>query len=313
MITSTIVLLLHIAHLLYADDNLPPCHQIPKLLCCTERVLDKCLSGCVTYVSNKCPQKLRKYDTITTSPSQLPQEDDDTAILNIINEMEKRNENQKSGAKSKSRIHAANLLKEAPDGSTEGFFEQKSSDREQIVPLKSPSPEQRVHAATSVDYSRLNQQYPITEVTDNDLTSDCGTQSSRPPYSPCLSRKLVDEQFLACCQQHVPSRCHSLCTFEHREYVAAQTLIQAVQQDQCSLKYLSKILYCANRNRDNRKCCEFLGLASSELGVGERCLRMCNVGQSGDRIGTIEKNDLVCLSNWNVIMYCARAGLRTIN
>lgn len=43
------------------------------------------------------------------------------------------------------------------------------------------------------------------------------------------------------------------------------------------------------------------------------CLRMCNVGQSGDRIGTVEKNDLVCLSNWNVIMYCARAGLRTIN
>lgn len=40
---------------------------------------------------------------------------------------------------------------------------------------------------------------------------------------------------------------------------------------------------------------------------------MCNIAISGDRLGTVEKNDLVCLSNWNVIMYCARSGVRTIN
>lgn len=68
----------------------------------------------------------------------------------------------------------------------------------------------------------------------------------------------------------VPSNCHSLCTYEHREHVAAETLIQAIQQDVCDLKYLSNILYCANRNRDNRKCCQFLGMAQPELGVGDR-------------------------------------------
>lgn len=53
------------------------------------------------------------------------------------------------------------------------------------------------------DFKLLNQQYPITEVSDTDLTSECGTESSRPPYSPCLSRKTVDDLFLSCCQQHV--------------------------------------------------------------------------------------------------------------
>ncbi|ETN85390.1 DB module [Necator americanus] len=163
------------------------------------------------------------------------------------------------------------------------------------------------------DRKLLNQEYPITEVTDADLTAECGTEKSRPPYSPCLARKTVDDVFKTCCQQHVPSNCHSLCTYEHREHVAAEMLISAVQQDGCDLKYLSSILYCAHQNRDNRKCCEFLGMSNSELGVGDRCLRMCNVAPSGDRINSVEKSDLVCLSNWNVMMYCARSGLRTFN
>ncbi|VDO35459.1 unnamed protein product [Haemonchus placei] len=153
------------------------------------------------------------------------------------------------------------------------------------------------------DRKLLNQEYPITEVTDADLTVECGTESSRPPYSPCLARKTVDDLFKSCCQQHVPANCHSLCTYEHREHVAAETMIA----------YLSPILYCANQNRDNRKCCEFLGLSNADLGVGDRCLRMCDIAPSGERVGSVEKSDLVCLSNWNVIMYCARSGLRTFN
>lgn len=40
---------------------------------------------------------------------------------------------------------------------------------------------------------------------------------------------------------------------------------------------------------------------------------MCNVAKSGSLVESVTKDDLVCLSNWNVAMYCARAGLRTIN
>uniref|UniRef100_A0A183FX82 DB domain-containing protein n=1 Tax=Heligmosomoides polygyrus TaxID=6339 RepID=A0A183FX82_HELPZ len=233
---------------------LPECHDIPKVLCCTERVLDKCLTGCIDYVTEKCPHKLEKYDTIEEKKHLLP------ASINLIGVVK-------------------------------------------ICPIASLGGDRRL----------LNQEYPITEVTDADLTADCGTESSRPPYSPCLARKTVDDVFKTCCQQHVPANCHSLCTYEHREHVAAETLIAAVQQDGCDLKYLSPILFCAHQNRDNRKCCEFLGMSSADLGVGDRCLRMCNVAPSGDRIGSVDKSDLVCLSNWNVMMYCARSGLRTFN
>lgn len=64
----------------------------------------------------------------------------------------------------------------------------------------------------------------------NETHNDCGVETSQPPYSPCLSRRTVDDVFLSCCQQHVPNECHSLCTYEHREHVAAETLINAIQQ-----------------------------------------------------------------------------------
>ncbi|GMT02491.1 hypothetical protein PENTCL1PPCAC_24665, partial [Pristionchus entomophagus] len=193
------------------------------------------------------------------------------------------------------------------------------AEPERPVAIK-PSPQrlQRIdqgirRAPQGGDYRALNTAYPVTEVTDKDLTAECGVAESRPPYSPCLSRKSVDDLFLSCCRQHVPASCHSLCTYEHREHVAAELLISAVQQDRCDLQYMSKILYCANQNRNNRPCCEHLGLNSEELGVGDKCLRMCNVAASGSIIESVTKDDLVCLSNWNVAMYCARAGLRTIN
>ena len=53
------------------------------------------------------------------------------------------------------------------------------------------------------DYKLLNPDYPVTEVSDADLTAECGTEKSQPPYSPCLSRKTVDDLFVSCCQQHV--------------------------------------------------------------------------------------------------------------
>lgn len=47
-----------------AKDRLPPCEQIPKLLCCTDRVLDKCLPGCIDYLNEKCPHKMSYFEKI---------------------------------------------------------------------------------------------------------------------------------------------------------------------------------------------------------------------------------------------------------
>ncbi|CAI4226786.1 unnamed protein product [Auanema sp. JU1783] len=268
------LLIICVSPIVRGDVKLPECHSLPKVLCCTERVLEKCLSGCIDYVMEKCPHKLDKYETI----EDKEQKDDKKSEL----------------VKQKFNVRGTLPLAESP--ATEKFVDQEIR-----------------RAPSSGDAKTLSHEFPITEISDSDLTSECGTERSRPPYSPCLSRKTVDDLFLSCCQQHVPASCHSLCTYEHREHVAAETLIAAVQQDGCDLKYLSNILYCANQNRDNRPCCEFLGMSNSDLGVGDRCLRMCNVAPSGDRINSVEKNDLVCLSNWNVVMYCARSGLRTIN
>ncbi|EYB94458.1 hypothetical protein Y032_0171g304 [Ancylostoma ceylanicum] len=280
----TIALVVPVITLLHSssvrgDVNLPECHDIPKVLCCTERVLDKCLTGCIDYVTEKCPQKLEKYDT--------------------IEEKKLVSDNKVEAAHPTRGSRPVVLPKATPRPPTADEVWTDKSDRRR--------------APIGGDRKLLNQEYPITEVTDADLTAECGTEKSRPPYSPCLARKTVDDVFKSCCQQHVPANCHSLCTYEHREHVAAETLIAAVQQDGCDLKYLSSILYCANQNRDNRKCCEFLGMSNSELGVGDRCLRLCNVAPSGDRVSSVEKSDLVCLSNWNVMMYCARSGLRTFN
>lgn len=252
--------------------QLPACHRIPKVLCCTERVIEKCLSGCIEYIQEKCPHKLALFEK--GSDDHV-----DEAATNILDA-------EVVGPPVAARPTPARLqridqgIRRAPQGG---------------------------------DYKALNAAYPVTEVTDKDLTTECGVAESKPPYSPCLSRKSVDDLFLSCCRQQVPSSCHSLCTYEHREHVAAELLISAVQQDKCDLQYMSKILYCANQNRDNRPCCEYLGLNSADLGVGDKCLRMCNVATSGSLIESVTKDDLVCLSNWNVAMYCARAGLRTIN
>uniref|UniRef100_A0A7E4V0L9 DB domain-containing protein n=1 Tax=Panagrellus redivivus TaxID=6233 RepID=A0A7E4V0L9_PANRE len=322
-----------------AAEPLPPCDEIPKLLCCTGRVLEKCLAGCVDYVNAKCPHKLFKYDMIDAAKTASASESSKSASAEATtapptlatttksHKVEPIRRAQPStgvrgigipgGAKARAAVSG---IAPAPSGNRASSFSELPEEEGFIEQSPPPSPRSggrgRFKSGTvrsGGDYDQLNAQYPVTEVTDADLSPECGTAQSKPPFSPCLSRKSVDDLFLSCCKQHVPSSCHALCTYEHREHVAAETLIAAVQSDGCDLRHLSSILYCANQNRDNRECCDHLSLASSALGVGERCLRMCNVARSGQTVGTVEKNDLVCLSNWNVIMYCARAGLRTIN
>uniref|UniRef100_A0A914D880 Domain of unknown function DB domain-containing protein n=1 Tax=Acrobeloides nanus TaxID=290746 RepID=A0A914D880_9BILA len=86
-------------------------------------------------------------------------------------------------------------------------------------------------------------------------------------------------------------------------------ILQATTSGKCNLKYLSSILYCASQNQDNKQCCQHLSLADQQLGVGDRCLRFCD--PSGEKgIKSIQKEDVSCLYNWNVIMYCHHSGIR---
>uniref|UniRef100_A0AC34FM73 WH2 domain-containing protein n=1 Tax=Panagrolaimus sp. ES5 TaxID=591445 RepID=A0AC34FM73_9BILA len=134
----------------------------------------------------------------------------------------------------------------------------------------------------------------------------CGTAET--DYAPCLGRERADTLFRHCCQQYAPEGCQSLCTYESDELTARNNLLQSVKAGKCDLKHVSTILYCASQNQDNRKCCDHLGLGDPKLGVGKRCLRFCD--PAGEGIGSISRQDVTCLFNWNVINYCSHSGIK---
>lgn len=111
-------------------------------------------------------------------------------------------------------------------------------------------------------------------------------------------------------------------------------MIDVVRKDGCGLENMNLILYCASQNHNNRQCCMDRGLADPILQAGDRCVRMCDISfrewrwepaaipahgwengrvfQEGKTrtIGALSQQDLVCLANWNVIMYCHHGGLK---
>ncbi|VDN02924.1 unnamed protein product [Thelazia callipaeda] len=134
----------------------------------------------------------------------------------------------------------------------------------------------------------------------------CGT--AELGYKPCASRVVADKLFKSCCNIYLPKECHSLCTYETNQSTTRKMLISMLSEKKCDLKFLSRILYCASQNRDNRKCCAHLNLNDPQLQVGSRCLRMCD--PSGTALEEITREDATCLYNWNVIMYCHHSGIR---
>ncbi|KAK6760456.1 hypothetical protein RB195_021792 [Necator americanus] len=140
----------------------------------------------------------------------------------------------------------------------------------------------------------------------NRVQAKCGTVERN--YQPCTSKLIANKLFKACCDLYVPEECHFMCTYEIDQSKTRSMLLQLVKQKKCSMRYLSSILYCASQNRDNRRCCEDLDLNATQLQVGSRCLRMCD--PSGTAIERLTKEDVTCLYNWNVIMYCHHAGIR---
>uniref|UniRef100_A0A0R3RIV0 DB domain-containing protein n=1 Tax=Elaeophora elaphi TaxID=1147741 RepID=A0A0R3RIV0_9BILA len=266
-----------------ANDRLLSCELIPKLLCCTEYISDKCL---IDYVIAKCPYKMQNQSI--------------TKIIGSYQKIESKFCNQQTTSISItvpitfSQPITRNVRRQSIKKSML-FVEPNSSSEKLFDPLKGHhinSGLSRHQASTYQiydDYMYLNQRYPIIDASDSNLSSDRGIENSRSLHSPYLPRKLADELFLTCCQQHAQTNCHSLCTYKHRKSVAMETLIEAIQQNTCDPKYHSSIFRCANRNRNNRNCCQFLEMASPELEVSDRCHRMCNIAQSGDRIITVEK------------------------
>ncbi|KAI1730461.1 DB module domain-containing protein [Ditylenchus destructor] len=139
----------------------------------------------------------------------------------------------------------------------------------------------------------------------NQESPKCGTAEMN--YYPCTSKSVANKLFSSCCELYLPPECHFMCSYETDQAKAKEMLV-AMTRSECSFKYLSSILYCASQNRDNRQCCADLDLNASQLMVGSRCLRFCD--PSGVSIGKITKEDVTCMYNWNVMMYCHHSGIR---
>ncbi|VDD94319.1 unnamed protein product [Enterobius vermicularis] len=135
--------------------------------------------------------------------------------------------------------------------------------------------------------------------------ANCGT--AQTDYAPCISKIRANSMFKQCCQQFAPEGCHELCQYETEEVVARNLLMRVIRNSNCSLKNIAAVLFCASQNQDNRKCCEHLSMADPKLGVGNRCLRFCD--PAGEGISKIARNDVTCLFNWNVLMYCHHSGI----
>ncbi|KAK6022221.1 DB module, partial [Ostertagia ostertagi] len=136
----------------------------------------------------------------------------------------------------------------------------------------------------------------VTVTYDVRLYASCGTKENN--YQPCTSKSIANKLFKSCCDMYVPEECHFMCNYEADQSRAREMLHDSPSEEK----------RCSIRNRDNRKCCEDLDLNATQLQVGSRCLRMCD--PSGTAVERMTKEDITCLYNWNVIMYCHHAGIR---
>uniref|UniRef100_A0AC34PV12 Uncharacterized protein n=1 Tax=Panagrolaimus sp. JU765 TaxID=591449 RepID=A0AC34PV12_9BILA len=130
----------------------------------------------------------------------------------------------------------------------------------------------------------------------------CGTTLSS--FIPCVSRKHANVLFRSCCEKFVDVNCLDLCRFETRRSDAVKAFKSAMEK-KCSLTNMSAILYCASQNRNNKQCCNHLKLGTTTRST--TCLKFCD--PSKNMIGTLTAKDLVCLQNWNVLMFCHLSGL----
>uniref|UniRef100_A0AAF5PTG7 Domain of unknown function DB domain-containing protein n=1 Tax=Wuchereria bancrofti TaxID=6293 RepID=A0AAF5PTG7_WUCBA len=122
---------------------------------------------------------------------------------------------------------------------------------------------------------------------------ECGTVNAE--FAPCIQKEIADQIFYDCCKLYVESKCHELCRYETNRDVAQSLLLETFHKKKCSLDNISSILYC-------------FGLTSPKSGTGRRCLQMCDPYRLD--IPILRKDYFICLSNWDIIMYCHHGGLR---
>uniref|UniRef100_A0A1I7VUQ4 DB domain-containing protein n=1 Tax=Loa loa TaxID=7209 RepID=A0A1I7VUQ4_LOALO len=133
----------------------------------------------------------------------------------------------------------------------------------------------------------------------------CGTVDAE--FAPCVQKEIADQIFYDCCKLYIKPECHELCRYETNRDMAQLLLLEIFHTKKCSLDNVPAVLYCASQNRDNRLCCRQFGLTSGKLGVRREFLRMCDPFHF--YIPMLRDYDFVCLSNWNIIMYCHHGGL----
>ncbi|VDK51318.1 unnamed protein product [Anisakis simplex] len=260
------------------------------------RILLKCDTTCFIYVNGHCPHKLELLK-LSARRSQPVTGKRNAWISSMLKQ---EHGNIRLRARNKFPASTASQIGGEPLKVSEML--KVSGDAMRITPNHFDIPvikgDANAEGSGELQQSNIHNrcvQNPPTAVSNLDIHADCGTQLPSPPCSPCLPRRTVDDMFCTCCQQYVPLKCHSLCIY---------TYLRTAHEDICGLEYLSAILHYASRNQDNRNYCRYLDCGCN--------VRRCNVGESVDRASTLEEDDVVCLGNWNVIMYCARAGINII-
>uniref|UniRef100_A0A0M3IDV3 Odorant-binding protein AgamOBP32 n=1 Tax=Ascaris lumbricoides TaxID=6252 RepID=A0A0M3IDV3_ASCLU len=218
-----------------ANEILPLYDDIPKLLCYTNRVLQKCFSQCVDHLINNCPNKLSKFNK---SPARYSANNEESDVF-----LRSNSDTAERGKISDSLAHAPSSIATVVQRTPLRKFAELPNSSVTQIPFSVGTRLMPLGAAQASSTSLresvpLDPRYSITAVTDTDLLSAYGTSLNRPPHSPCLSRKIVDKLFRSCCQHHTPSNCHNICIYKRVERVAIEILNEAIQQDQCDLKYV---------------------------------------------------------------------------
>uniref|UniRef100_A0A915PL59 Domain of unknown function DB domain-containing protein n=1 Tax=Setaria digitata TaxID=48799 RepID=A0A915PL59_9BILA len=159
-----------------------------------------------------------------------------------------------------------------------------------------------------VDIHKKSRNEGIMKAKGSSTDEECGTLSTE--FIPCVQKELADQIFYDCCKLYTEPDCHELCRYEVNRNVAQSLLLKIFRDKKCPVDNIPVVLYCASQNRDNRLCCRQYGLTSRMPSVNRRCLRMCDPYRFD--IPVLRENDLLCLSHWDIIMYCHHAGLSEV-
>ncbi|VDN00773.1 unnamed protein product [Thelazia callipaeda] len=113
------------------------------------------------------------------------------------------------------------------------------------------------------------------------------------------SEQLADEMFHDCClDQHLPDSCLQKCSF--KTYTKNNLQAIYLHLDDCPLKAIAAITYCAARGIDHTPCCIENGVARTI--AGSKCLVLCD--QRSGNVTELNLSYLPCFERFNDIKSC---------